>query len=59
MIEIKEVVEYLVKRIVDKPEEVEIAEKRGGLENRWVDTWLRKPLLYPVNSRRKLNETNK
>ncbi len=30
MIEIKEVVEYLVKRIVDKPEEVEIAEKRGG-----------------------------
>ena len=29
MIEIKEVVEYLVKMIVDKPEEVEIAEKRG------------------------------
>ena len=29
MIEIKEVVEYLVKLIVDKPEEVEISEKRG------------------------------
>ena len=29
MIEIKEVVEYLVKLIVDKPEEVEIAEKQG------------------------------
>ena len=29
MIEIKEVVEYLVKMIVDKPEEVEIAEKSG------------------------------
>ena len=29
MVEIKEVVEYLVKLIVDKPEEVEIAEKRG------------------------------
>ena len=29
MFEIKEVVEYLVKLIVDKPEEVEIAEKRG------------------------------
>ncbi len=29
MIEIKEVVEYLVKLIVDKPEEVEISEKSG------------------------------
>ena len=29
MVEIKEIVEYLVKLIVDKPEEVEIAEKRG------------------------------
>ena len=29
MIEIKGVVEYLVKQIVDKPEEVEVAEKRG------------------------------
>ena len=29
MTEIKEIVEYLVKLIVDKPEEVEIAEKRG------------------------------
>jgi predicted RNA-binding protein YlqC (UPF0109 family) len=29
MFEIKEIVEYLVKQIVDKPEEVEIAEKRG------------------------------
>jgi predicted RNA-binding protein YlqC (UPF0109 family) len=29
MNEIKEFVEYLVKLIVDKPEEVEIAEKRG------------------------------
>ncbi len=29
MNEIKEVVEYLVKMIVDKPEEVEIAEKSG------------------------------
>jgi len=29
MIEIKGVVEYLVKHIVDKPEEVEVAEKRG------------------------------
>jgi len=27
--EIKEIVEYLVKLIVDKPEEVEITEKRG------------------------------
>ena len=29
MAEIKEIVEYLVKLIVDKPEEVEITEKRG------------------------------
>ena len=29
MVDIKEIVEYLVKLIVDKPEEVEIAEKRG------------------------------
>ena len=29
MTELKEIVEYLVKLIVDKPEEVEIAEKRG------------------------------
>ena len=29
MIEIKGVVEYLVKQIVDKPEEVEVSEKRG------------------------------
>ncbi|MCK4559597.1 MAG: KH domain-containing protein [Calditrichia bacterium] len=29
MNEIKEFVEYLVKLIVDKPEEIEIAEKRG------------------------------
>jgi predicted RNA-binding protein YlqC (UPF0109 family) len=29
MIEIKEVVEYLVKLIVDKPEEVKISEKMG------------------------------
>ena len=29
MNEIKEFVEYLIKLIVDKPEEVEIAEKRG------------------------------
>jgi len=29
MVEIKEIVEYLVKLIVDKPEEVKIAEKQG------------------------------
>ena len=29
MTELKEIVEYLVKLIVDKPEEVKIAEKRG------------------------------
>lgn len=29
MVEIKEIVEYLVKLIVDKPEEVEVAEKQG------------------------------
>ncbi len=29
MVEIKEIVEYLVKMIVDKPEEVEVAEKQG------------------------------
>jgi len=29
MVEIKEIVEYLVKLIVDKPEEIEIAEKQG------------------------------
>jgi predicted RNA-binding protein YlqC (UPF0109 family) len=29
LVEIKEIVEYLVKLIVDKPEEVKITEKRG------------------------------
>jgi len=29
MTEIKEVVEYLIKQIVDKPKEIEITEKRG------------------------------
>jgi len=29
MVEIKEIAEYLVKLIVDKPEEIEIAEKQG------------------------------
>jgi len=29
MVEIKEIVEYLIKLIVDKPEEIEVAEKQG------------------------------